>query len=44
MYADIEAKRGEYREYCEVDALECAWDGFPTAFLRVRILVMAKEA
>ena len=44
MYADIEAKRGKYGEYCEVDAFEGAWDGFTTALLRVRILVMAIEA
>ena len=44
MYADIEAKRGKYGEHCEVDAFEGAWDGFTTASLRVRILVMAIEA
>ena len=44
MYADIEAKRGKYGEHCEVDAFEGAWDGFTTALLRVRILVMAIEA
>ena len=44
MYADIEAKRGEYGEDCKVNAFKGAWDRFTTASLRVRILVMAIEA
>ena len=44
MYSDIEAKRGKCGENCEVDAFEGPWDGFTTALLRVRILVMAIEA
>lgn len=44
MDADLEAERGEHGEYCEVHALKSAGDGFPTALLRVRVLMMAIEA
>lgn len=44
MDANLEAEAGENGEYCEVHALEGTGDGFPTALLRVRVLMMAIEA
>lgn len=42
--ADFEPEGLENGEYGQVDAFERAGDGSPTAFLRVRVLVVAEEA
>ena len=44
MNANFETKSVEDGEYGKVDALEGTGDGFPTALLRVRVLMMAEEA
>ena len=44
MNADLETEGLKYGEYGEVNAFEGTGDGFPTAVLGMRVLVMAKEA
>ena len=43
MNANFEAEGVEDGEYCQVNAFEGAGDGFSTAGLRVRVLVVAEE-
>lgn len=43
MNANIEAECVEDRDYGQVNAFEGAGDGFPTAGLRVCVLVVAEE-
>lgn len=44
MDSDLETESLEYGEYGEVNAFEGTGDGFPTAVVRMRVLMMAKEA
>ena len=44
MDAYLEAEGVEYGEDRQVDPFEGTGDGFTTAFLRVRVLMVAKEA
>ena len=44
MNANFETEGVEDGEYGEVDAFEGTRDGFPTAFLRVGVLMVAEEA
>lgn len=44
MNANFKAEGVEYGEHGEVNAFEGAGDGFPTAILRVRVLMVAEEA
>ena len=44
MNADFEAEGLEDGEYGQLHAFEGTGDGFPTALLRVRVLVVAEEA
>ncbi len=44
MDSNLETEGLECGEYGEVNAFESTGDGFPTAVLRMRVLMMAKEA
>ena len=44
MNANFETEGVEDGEYGEVDAFEGTGDGFSTAFLRVRVLMVAEKA
>lgn len=44
MNADFETEGVEYGKYGKVGAFEGTGDGFATALLRVRVLMVAEEA